>query len=201
MITYEPESEYLRANFPMFYGAVKEGVYVDLGASHPTNASLTHFCRDLGWRGVAVDGNSDYGADWVDAGLEDHFYCAVLSDEPLARFVIHDNSFTSRISPSEETDHPERWGIKRIVEKNTVHINTLLQNRGIEHIDLLCCDLEGMDLRVLRTLDWRKHTPSFVIVEHTAASEPLNYKLINFLLDGGYELLRKFPANAIFKRK
>lgn len=176
-------------------------VYVDLGCSHPINQSLTHLCRVMGWRGIAIDANHDYETDWRAAGFEDHFFCGLLSDRHNARFSVHENCFTSRISASLETDHPERWGILRTEVRPCVSAESVLNLRNIEKIDLLVCDLEGHDLPVLRGLDWERHQPSFVIVEHTAASEPINHELLNFVTEQGYEAIRFFPANVIFRRK
>lgn len=197
MKTYEPESEFLRRR-PEFQA---RGIYVDLGCAHPINQSLTHFCRDLGWRGVAVDGNPLYRLEWINAGFEEHFVHALLSDTPTARFCIHDNSLTSRISDSPETDYPERWGIHSIGVWPTGDINEILKAKGIEKIDLLTCDLEGMEARVLATLDWEKYDPAFIIVEYVCAGEPNDPRVINRLLGRGYELIQLFPSNAILRRK
>lgn len=213
-MSYEPESVWLiehkdangvSVGVPMFSRPDSERVYVDLGCAHPINKSLTHFCRDLGWRGVAVDGNMDYANDWGQmfgwVSEKNHFYLALLSDQPSARFCTHENAFTSRISDSPETDHPERWGIARINEIKTIPLEQILADRGIGNIDLLTCDLEGMEARVLRTLDWEKHQPVFVIVEYVTAGEGICCDAANLLIEKGYELIQMFPSNLIFRRK
>lgn len=200
-MNYERESDFLRLHFGLVFNRVKAGVYVDLGCSHPTNTSLTAFCRDLGWRGVAIDGNPDYQKDWIDAGFGNHFYNAILSDEPRARFAIHDNAFTSRLSPTIHHDRSDLWGITRIVEQDTVPVNQILAERGIEKIDLLCCDLEGAEARVLKTLDWAKHQPAFVIVEFVTHGEGMDCEAVNYLFGIGYEAIQMFPSNMILKRK
>lgn len=212
--TYESESMWLiETRFASFvkvvdvagfcneWGQGKPLVYVDLGCSHPTNRSLTSFCRDLGWRGVAIDGNPDYGKDWEAVGFKDHFFCGILSDKPFARFAIHENSFTSRISESTETDHPEKWGINRIVEHYAVPLNQILAIRGIDHIDLLTIDLEGAEFDVLQTLDFEKHSPSFIIAEYDTAGVGIDCRVCNFLLGKGYEVIQQFPSNLIYRRK
>lgn len=176
-------------------------VYVDLGCAHPTNKSLTAFVRDLGWRGVAIDGNPDYAKDWEAAGFKDHFFCGILSDKPFARFAIHENSFTSRISESTETDHPEKWGITRIVEEDVMPLNWILESRVIGKIDLLVADLEGAEFDVLQTLDFEKHVPSFIIAEYDTAGVGIDCRVCNFLLGKGYEVIQQFPSNLIYRRK
>jgi len=206
MDKYEPESEWLLEQKEISvltgnFSCLPNAVYVDLGCSHPHNQSLTSFCRDLGWRGLAVDANPDYANDWAQAGFGQHFVCALLSDQPTARFVTHDNSFTSRISDLPEDDHPDQWGIKLIEERITVPLNALLETHGIGKIDLLTCDLEGHDLAVLKTLDWEKHQPSWVIAEYVTQGEGTNPEVFNFLLSKGYEAVQMTRSNLIFRRK
>lgn len=206
MTYYEPESEWLRQPspngcHPLFILPSTSHVYVDLGCSHPTSKSLTHFVRDLGWRGVAIDGNPDYEKDWIDAGYHSHFLRAILSPTPRARFAIHENCFTSRLSDSPATDRPELWGINRVVEEDVHPLNFLLQMRGIEKIDLLCCDLEGNEFDVLQTLDWEKHQPSFIISEYVTHGEGVDPRVAVMLLARGYEIIHVTESNFIFRRK
>jgi len=202
--THELESEYLKYWYPCFRTPANDTllppVYVDLGAAHPTSHSQSAFVRELGWRGIAVDGNPDYRKEWEEAGFGQHFVCEVLSDRDTARFCIHENSQTSRISDSEETDHPEKWGIVSKTVRPCIPLNDLLTEHHIGRIDLLCVDLEGMTSRVLRTLDWEKHRPRFIIVEHTAQGEPMDWELLNYILDQNYLLVRMFEGNAVFRK-
>lgn len=199
MDKYEPESEWFVKNTILTEG--DHNIYVDLGCAHPSNKSLTSLVRDLGWRGLAIDGNPDYAKDWADAGFGSHFVCAVLSDQPTARFVTHENSFTSRISDLPEHDHPEKWGIRRIEERSTISLNHLLDVHEIGKIDLLTCDLEGHEAKVLFTLDWKKHSPAWVIAEYVTAEVGVNVEVIQLLLGKGYEIVHVTSSNIIFKRK
>jgi FkbM family methyltransferase len=199
MTVYEPESEWFISNTDTIEG--DHNIYVDIGAAHPINKSLTHFVRDRGWSGVAIDGNSDYEHDWIQAGYGSHFCHALLSDQPRARFAIHDNAFTSRISDSPETDHPERWGIKHIIERDTVSLNAILEQRGIGKIDLLTIDLEGHEMEVLSTLDFEKHSPLFIISEYVTQGESTDPRVCQILLKRGYEVVHMTESNLIFRRK
>lgn len=203
---YEPESNWLldywiaKERMPITL-PMSSATYVDLGCAGPVNHSLTAFVRDLGWRGVAVDGNPLYRLEWVNAGFEGHFVSALLSDTPTARFCIHDNGLTSRISETPATDYPERWGIQSIGVWPTGDINQILRDKEIEKIDLLTVDLEGHEYRVLRTLDFERHSPAFVIVEYVCAGEPNDPRAVNLLLEKGYEVIQMFPSNMILRRK
>jgi len=200
---YEPESNWLIQNFPEIFhpgGYAHPPTYVDLGASHPVNKSLTCFARDWDWRGLAIDGNADYFKDWQSAGFGHHFVCAILSDQPTARFAIHDNSFTSRIAEAGQ-EQPEKWGINRIIEGKVQPLNEILAAHDIGKIHLLTVDLEGMEYAVLKTLDWKKHSPSFVIAEFNTAGTGVDPSVCNLLIGLEYELLHMNESNLIFRRK
>lgn len=203
---YEPESLWLITPepgivHPMFFQPDANRVYVDLGCAHPTNKSLTAFVRDLGWRGVAIDGNPDYQKDWIDAGYGSHFDRQILSSKPWARFVVHDNAFTSRLSDSVETDKPELWGIKGVIEHPVVPLEEILAKHQIEKIDLLVVDLEGAEFDVLQTLDFEKHSPAFIIAEYDTAGVGIDCRVCNWLLARGYEVVQMFPSNLVYRRK
>lgn len=204
----EPESQWLldRAGppFNICWKAVGHPgpTYVDLGCSHPENKSLTALFRELGWRGLAIDANPDYAQDWADAGFGSHFVCAVLSDQPTARFVTHDNCFTSRISDLPENDHPEKWGIKSIEERSTVPLNHLLDVHEIGKIDLLTIDLEGHEFAVLKTLDFEKHSPAWIIAEYVTAEVGVDPRVAQFLTqEKGYEVMHLTGSNIIYRRR
>lgn len=203
MSTYEPESEWLLNNHSMDLSPLTGCgcVYVDLGCAHPINKSLTCWFREHHWTGISIDGNPDYANDWAAASYGRHFVCAVLSDQPTARFVIHDNAFTSRISDSPETDYPNQWGINRVEERSTIALNHLLDVHEIGKIDLLTVDLEGHEFAVLQTLDWQKHQPAWVIAEYVTTGAGVDSRLCNFLLGLGYEVVHMTNSNLIFKRK
>lgn len=206
MTTYEPESEWFRDNgqglcTPLFMRRCADFTYVDLGCAHPVNKSLTAICRDLGWNGLAIDANQDYANDWAEAGFGRHFMCAVLSDQPTARFAVHENAFTSRISESEATDHREKWGIERIEQRSTVPLNHLLEVNGMGQIALLTVDLEGHEFAVLQTLDFAKHDPLFIIAEFNTAGAGVDPRVCNFLLERGYEVVHMTESNLIYRKK
>lgn len=205
-MNYEPESYWLGQNEQLFakepWGYALPGLtYVDLGCAHPINKSLTHFVRDLGWRGVAIDANEAYRDEWNAADYGHHFVRAVLSDKPFVRFAYHENSFTSRISPSEATDHPDWWGINAIREEPATNLNDILAERTIGHIDLLCIDLEGYEFPVLQTLDFEKHTPTFIVSEYVTQGAGIDARVCNFLVARGYEVVRMTESNLIYRRK
>ena len=83
-------------------------------------------------------------------------------------------------------------GLKFILDKNLP--------KG-QKIQLLSVDVEGMDLEVLSSNDWKKYQPEVIIAEDLSFDfdHPRKSKIVNFLQGVGYNLVAKTPYSLIFK--
>ncbi len=164
------------------------GTYVDVGASYPKANSQTAFLRDMGWGGVAIEGNGMIRADWQMEGFSDHFYAAVVSIHPVVRFHLHENSYWSRIS-----------GLGKACHTST--LQEILCERGIEKIDFLSIDVEGEEFNVIQTFDIERHQPSIIVAEYDTAEIGKDYRLLEYLLKSGkYAAVHQTASNIIYVR-
>ena len=70
-------------------------------------------------------------------------------------------------------------------------------------IDFLTVDVEGFDLRVLRSNDWDRYTPAVVLAEDAAATrwaEIGSSPTARFLGSHGYEPFAKTPRTTFYRR-
>jgi hypothetical protein len=164
------------------------GFYVDIGCAYPDHNSNTSFLRQMGWKGIAIDGNPAYAPDW--AGRSE-FVCAVLSDSPDAAFEICvENPAMSRIT-GRGSNH-------------TVNLNDLLESEVA--IDFLSIDIEGHEFDVLNTLNWNLWQPDIIVAEY-ATLQPdgktvkLDYRVRDMLLATGYREIHRTVANIVYELK
>src|SRR5579859_6100094 len=61
---------------------VKSGFYIDVGAGHPEELSVTKAFYDRGWRGVSVEPDPDYAAQLRQARTREILVEAALGAEP-----------------------------------------------------------------------------------------------------------------------
>jgi hypothetical protein len=104
----------------------------------------------------------------------------------------------------------ERDGVGgyRIVDVKQVEIQTLAQvlSRylpGSGLIDFLSVDVEGFDLSVLRSNDWTRFSPEYVLAEDFTCEmveENLATPIAKFLSAEGYSLFAKTVHTLIYKR-
>ena len=70
-----------------------------------------------------------------------------------------------------------------------------------QKIDFISIDVEGLDLEVLKSNDWSKYRPKFVLVEILSSGlhEIENSEIGQFLSDAGYAVSAKCVNTVFFK--
>jgi len=185
----------------------KKGFYVDVGAHHPKRFSNTYLFYKMGWSGINIDAmpGSMKAFDKIrprDINLE-----VAVSDkkETLTYYVFDEpalNGFSEEIS-----EERIKRGNHRVVDEVRLETSTLeeiLDNylpQGLE-IDFLSVDVEGFDLRVLRSNNWQKYRPRFVLVESLEFElEKMDEdNVYRYLKSEGYSLYAKAVTTLVFKR-
>lgn len=151
-------------------GSKTPGFYADVGAHHPARYSNTLLFYLKGWHGINIDalpGSMELFKRWrpLDINLE----IGISETAGEAQYYMFNapelNCFSEEVARS-------RCKVARfrIIEKRPVPTKPL---RAIfsEHVvpgtgvDFLSVDVEGMDLEVLKSNDWKRWRPSLVLAE------------------------------------
>ena len=146
----------------------KKGFYIDIGAHHPLRFSNTQFFYKRGWRGINIDCNPGSMVLFnkkrpFDINLE---YALSEKAEVLKFNCFGEPALNSFITnPSENSD--SKNVLIRTIKLKTFTLESVLQRNLPENavIDFLTIDVEGMDLNVLKSNDWRTYRPKIVLVE------------------------------------
>ena len=184
----------------------KGGVYVDVGAHHPKRFSNTYYFYRSGWSGINIDAmpgsmrlfnkwrprdiNMEIGVALTAGSLDYHVF-----NEPAL------NSFSAKLS-EERVNANNHYRIKEIIKVNTLPLKEILDKHLDEKtIDFLSVDVEGFDLEVLKSNDWTKYRPRFVLAEvlKTSLHELENAPIFQFMKEVGYVIYAKQMNTAIFK--
>lgn len=67
-------------------------------------------------------------------------------------------------------------------------LSDVLMRNGIQDVHLLHVDAEGHDYEVLKTLDFAKHVPLSIFIEHKHLSEAQKTEMLHFLRKHGYSV-------------
>ena len=167
MLSYTPNFEDVLLH--RCFRNVERGFYVDIGAHHPTNASVTRWFYDQGWSGINIEPGEGIEA-LKDERLRDvNLEVAVADFEGETTFWVHTgNTGTSTLSKSVPDIVSEKAGE---IKPSIVRVTTLpavLDNYAAgRHIHFLKIDAEGAENAIVRSADWKRHRPEVVLIEST----------------------------------
>lgn len=190
-----------------FYEGQKnyKGFFVDVGAHHPSRFSNTNYFYKKGWRGINIEPTPgaikafnisrkrDINLNIGISGIKDKltFYCF---NEPAL------NGFSKEIS--EERNTSKKYKIIKEVEVETSPLADVLDKNlpANQQIDFLTIDVEGLDLQVLKSNNWDKYKPAYILVEDRIEFDNLaNSEVYTYLKKQGYQLVAKTLRTLFFK--
>lgn len=185
----------------------KRGFYVDIGAHHPFRFSNTHYFYRRGWSGINVEPNPDSIRAFKSARRRDINLQVGVSDceGRLTCYLFDDpalNTFDGALVKSRLANTPYKvvGTVEILVERlDNILGKYLPPNIGI---DFLSVDVEGLDFAVLKSNDWKRYRPKFVLVEALEMSleDVMHSAIFRFMKDQGYELFAK-TLNTVFFRE
>ncbi|HEY4323650.1 MAG TPA: FkbM family methyltransferase [Mucilaginibacter sp.] len=180
------------------------GFYVDVGAHHPKKYSNTYLFYLRGWRGINIDASPGSMKAFNTSRKRDINLEIGISNtgKELTYYMFNTpavNSFSKELS--EERDAGDFYKIKEKVIIKTERLSSILEKylpQEVKTIDFMTVDVEGYDLEVLKSNDWKRFRPKFLCVEL------LNFELFEkdpiflFLITNGYKFEAKSRQSFIF---
>lgn len=182
------------------------GFYVDVGAFHPRQFSNTYALYARGWRGINIDGNPGSMDLFRVLRARDLNVETLVSDEAgVIDFASWGMSSENSADPGQMAGVAKQEGREPVYYKlNAVRLDEILDRFAPKNteIDLLSVDVEGMDLKVLKSLSWEKYRPTIVLVESYGGNilEVIQSDIYGFMIAKGYELVSWYHRSLIFKK-
>jgi len=182
------------------------GFWVDIGAHHPTRFSNTRMFSEMGWRGINVDAlrpaidlfrkrrKRDVNV-WTGVGGQrgtlDFFQFAEPAYDTFSRERIEALARAWGRALKEGVDYA-------VVRVPVVTLKELLDAHlpAGQKIDFMTVDAEGLDLEILKSNDWARYRPDFLLVETECGAE-----LGGFLETVGYVRAGKGVNTEVWARR
>jgi FkbM family methyltransferase len=183
---------------------LKEGVFVDVGAHDGVSLSNTFFFERLGWKGIAIEPNPS-----VFRQLENNRSCKTINvgianadgtgvfrviegySNMLSGFVdAYDERHLSRI----ECEIAEHGGSFKDINVEFRSLDKLLAEHGVEKIDYLSVDVEGLEMKILESMDFDRIKVLALSVENNYK----DYRLPKMLCERGFKLHAMLGDDNIF---
>ncbi|WP_166641925.1 FkbM family methyltransferase [Pedobacter duraquae] len=192
-----------------FIGQKSYGIYIDVGAHHPTFISNTYYFYLKGWRGINIDAQPDSMKQFNKIRPYDINIEQPVSDL-AGEFDFHIfnkpelNTFDEK-NVAEFLNYPDVKLIKK-VKLHTVTLERILDDHlaklGTTHIDFLNIDVEGYDLKVLKSNNWIKYSPQFVLTENlfSTLKESFESELTLYMNSVNYTMIAKTVNTVFFRR-
>lgn len=183
-----------------------DGFYVDVGAHHPRRFSNTYLFYRQGWRGINVEPNPDFAADFMRERKRDINLQLGVSDcrGTLTYYQFNDpalNSFDKELTDARLANTAYKLvGTQEISVERLERVLEQHVPSGVK-IDFLSIDVEGLDMAVLRSNNWSRYRPRYVLAEslETSLEEALQGEVYAFMKTQGYKLFGKTLNTLIFQ--
>jgi FkbM family methyltransferase len=188
---------------------LREVKYLDLGTNIPDFSNNTYFLYKMGNRGVCVEANKSLIGHIREIRPEDKVINAgvSISDQKEADFYIFKESGLNTFD-KEEAEKRASFGsykILEVVKVPLISVNRVIEENFRSYPDFLSVDIEGLDLAVLKSLDFNRFPIPIICVETCIYSEnhirPKDEKISDFLKTKGYEVYADTYINTIFVNK
>ncbi len=151
-------------------GSIENGFYVEVGANHPTDDSVSRTFYDRGWSGIAIEPNPEYARIYREERQRDVVIEAAVtaSAEQHVTFHIIKGTGLSTLVDRISEKHASTGRDVIDVTVPTARLDTLLDmHRPDGDIHFLLVDTEGAEGDVLNTIDLQRHRPWILVIEAT----------------------------------
>lgn len=177
------------------FSGKKNGFYVDVGAYHPMHYSNTYLLYKRGWRGINIDPNPNALMLFKWHRQRDVNVLSGVSEKSgIKRYYIFNHQSCNTFS-TEQKELMLKKSFIRLVKETSVEcqpLHKILDKYASEKtIDFLNVDVEGLNLEVLRSIDWRKNMPRVVCVEDENG-------ISSFMYSKSYKLHSKLGQSSIY---
>lgn len=179
------------------------GFYIDVGSHHPQRFSNTYRFYLRGWNGINIDPLPGSKARFDALRQRDINIEVGISDHPceLTYYSFQEpafNTFDRKVAETRES--PLLSAVQVRVHRLSDVLDQHLEPD--QKIDFLTIDVEGLDIQVLRSNDWRRYRPSYVLAEALGirdVAQVLKSELHGYMVLQGYSLFAKCVNTLFFK--
>lgn len=154
--------------------SIRSGFYIDVGAWHPVDESVTKAFYDLGWCGINIEPVASQFALIREARPRDVNLRKVVSD--VAEPVLFYECLATGLSTAGKTVMKclQDKGHKFVcTEVNGDTLDNIIEQHNVEVVHFLKIDVEGFEAEVLKGISLERVRPWIIVVE---ATEPLTPK-------------------------
>jgi len=183
----------------------KNGFYVDIGCYHPYEGSNTYLLYKKGWTGINIDLNPQSIELFNFSRPNDlnlNFAVSLSSKKIKFYYRKEINMLNTIVESQAKKNFPNGYYTAYIRSKR---LNDIIKETRFfkKEIDFLNIDAEGVDFKVIKSLNFKIYKPKYICIEihNLKKSNMKNNNIYKFLINKNYSLLWNHRWSFIFKRK
>lgn len=186
------------------------GKYLDVGCFHPTKHNNTSLFYKNGWQGINIDLNPLTIDLFNFMRPNDININTAISSEESEKtlFFLSENNTQNTLSENQLLFLKKHHNLRddEIIKKKiqTRRLDDILEENNFHNIDFMNLDVEGHELEVLKTINFKKTKLKYVCIEminHNDLSIKNSDQILDLLETNKFEQIKKFDFNYIFKNK
>jgi FkbM family methyltransferase len=173
-------------------GHISGGCYVDVGANHPTDDSVSRAFYDHGWRGITVEPVPKLAELLRRDRPGDTVVEAVATSRPGDAATLHEVRDTGLSTLDDQIGDSHRDGgyDVRDVQVQARSLDAILDDAGWSGRDIhfLSIDAEGSESEVLESIDLKRWRPWVLVIESVApnSDRPTHQQWDDLVISAGY---------------
>jgi FkbM family methyltransferase len=185
--------------------AISHPTYLDIGAADPIFTNNTYLFYRKGCRGVLVEPNPNLckalvtirpGDTTLNAGIG-------FDDRTEADYYMTSGSLMNTFSKEWVDATAAKLGnrdfLEKVIKMPLLNINTVIAEHFGKAPDLISVDTEGLDLQILRSLDFKRFRPPIICAETlTIENKGIEPRIIDLMRANNYVVRGSTFQNAIF---
>jgi FkbM family methyltransferase len=154
------------------------GFYIDIGAHDPFRFSNTAIFYQRGWNGINVDMDEENIVKLKKVRKRDQNVCVAISDHvgKVNMFKFEETAINTIIVPKKSKSYQSVKKVKTTTMEGLLN-KYLPKNQDIDFMNI---DIEGADYLALKSNNWKKFRPKYIIIESKGK------KISNFLKKQNY---------------
>ncbi len=201
MISYAQNREDVLLN--RVFARQASGFYIDIGANHPTNESVTKHFYERGWRGINVEPGGFFKELSSERQRDINLNVAISNQPCELTYYEFPGTGLSTLSTAELAARMSE-GLTPVARPvNVLTLRALCESYVPGEIDFISIDVEGHEREVIEGGDWRKWRPRVAVIESTRpnSTEPSHAAWEPILLSAGYQFATFDGLNRFYVRE
>lgn len=208
-VSYSQSGEDLIADYFFESIGIKQPTYIDIGANQPIKGNNTYLFYLKGGKGICVEPDISLISSLKKARPRDVILNIGVSVTVAAKadFYFFDGHYSAWNTFSKEDADKKSKESGIVYRQAKVQLETvgnIADEYDFQMVNFISLDVEGLDLAILKSMDFNKIRPELLCVETIEFSlnntMNKNQEIINYMLTQGYRVYADTNLNTLFCR-